>query len=383
MKHSTNRVHYLNHVFSFPPNKVPNIVVSPFMGDGYIISFLIGTPPFQLYGVMDTANDNIWFQCNPCKPCFNTTSPMFDPSKSSTYKTIPCSSPKCKNVENTHCSSDDKKVCEYSFTYGGEAYSQGDLSIDTLTLNSNNDTPISFKNIVIGCGHRNKGPLEGYVSGNIGLGRGPLSFISQLNSSIGGKFSYCLVPLFSNEGISGKLHFGDKSVVSGVGTVSTPITAGEIGYSTTLNALSVGDHIIKFENSTSKNDNLGNTIIDSGTTLTILPENVYSRLESIVTSMVKLERAKSPNQQFKLCYKATLKNLDVPIITAHFNGADVHLNSLNTFYPIDHEVVCFAFVSVGNFPGTIIGNIAQQNFLVGFDLQKNIISFKPTDCTKS
>lgn len=155
MKHSTNRVHYLNHVFSFPPNKVPNIVVSPFMGDGYIISFLIGTPPFQLYGVMDTANDNIWFQCNPCKPCFNTTSPMFDPSKSSTYKTIPCSSPKCKNVENMHCSSDDKKVCEYSFTYGGEAYSQGDLSIDTLTLNSNNDTPISFKNIVIGCGHRN------------------------------------------------------------------------------------------------------------------------------------------------------------------------------------------------------------------------------------
>ncbi|XP_024640569.1 aspartic proteinase CDR1 [Medicago truncatula] len=287
------------------------------MGAGYVMSYSIGTPPFQLYSLIDTGNDNIWFQY---------------------------------------------------------------LGVDTLTLNSNNGTPISFKNIVIGCGHRNQGPLEGYVSGNIGLARGPLSFISQLNSSIGGKFSYCLVPLFSKENVSSKLHFGDKSTVSGLGTVSTPIKE-ENGYFVSLEAFSVGDHIIKLENS----DNRGNSIIDSGTTMTILPKDVYSRLESVVLDMVKLKRVKDPSQQFNLCYQTTSTTLltKVLIITAHFSGSEVHLNALNTFYPITDEVICFAFVSGGNFSSlAIFGNVVQQNFLVGFDLNKKTISFKPTDCTK-
>jgi len=105
--------------------------------------------------------------------------------------------------------------------------------------------------------------------------------------------------------------------------------------------------------------------------------------EHVVASMVKLKRVKDPTHQFNLCYKTTSETLNVPIITAHFSGADVHLNAPNTFYPIDNEVVCFAFVSGGaDYPDAIFGNVQQQNFLVGFDLQKNIISFKPTDCTK-
>ncbi|RHN55557.1 putative nepenthesin [Medicago truncatula] len=297
LNYSINRVRYLNHVFSFSPNKIQDVPLSSFMGAGYVMS-----------------------------------------------------------------------------------YSIGDLGVDTLTLNSNNGTPISFKNIVIGCGHRNQGPLEGYVSGNIGLARGPLSFISQLNSSIGGKFSYCLVPLFSKENVSSKLHFGDKSTVSGLGTVSTPIKE-ENGYFVSLEAFSVGDHIIKLENS----DNRGNSIIDSGTTMTILPKDVYSRLESVVLDMVKLKRVKDPSQQFNLCYQTTSTTLltKVLIITAHFSGSEVHLNALNTFYPITDEVICFAFVSGGNFSSlAIFGNVVQQNFLVGFDLNKKTISFKPTDCTK-
>jgi hypothetical protein len=109
---------------------------------------------------------------------------MFDPSKSSTYKIIPCSSPKCKRVENTNCSSDGKGKCEYYNynLYVDTTYLRGDLSVDTLTLNSNNGSPISFPNTVIGCGHRNKWTLEGYASGIIGLGPKSLSFTSQLGS---------------------------------------------------------------------------------------------------------------------------------------------------------------------------------------------------------
>jgi hypothetical protein len=218
----------------------------------------------------------------------------------------------------------------------------------------------------------------------IGLGHGPLSLVSQLGSSIGRKFSYCLVP-FLNANTSSKLIFGHKAIVSGMGTVSTPLVQGIINsfYYTNLEAFSVGDIIIKLELSTYGPNKQANTIIDSGSTLTYLPYAIYSRLESAMAAMIKLKRTKDPTQQMSLCYKTTSKMLDVPTIIAHFSGADVHLKAVNTFIQIDHEVMCFAFVTNKFYPGVVVfGNIAQQNFLVGFDLQKNIVSFKPTDCTK-
>jgi len=383
LNHSINRISYLNHVFSLTLNNTPQSPITPYMGFGYVMSYSIGTPPFQVYGIIDTASNLGWIQCKACNPCFNQTSPMFDPSKSSTYKTVPCSSPICKSVDTRNCSSDGKRKCEYNILYLDNSNSQGDVFVDTLTLNSNNFSHVSFPRFVIGCGHKNKVPaLKGTASGAIGLGRGSLSLISQLGSSIGGKFSYCLVPLFSNSNISSKLNFGDTSVVYGPGTLSIPLDSDPLNlvYYTTLEAFSVGDHVIEFhDNSTLGNK--GNTLIDSGTTLTCVPEYVYSRLESVVASMVKLKRVKDPIQKMTLCYKTTLNKLEVPIITAHFIGGDVHLNAINTFIQIDHETVCFAFVVVGH-GGVIFGNVAQQNFLVGFDIPKNIVSFKPTDCTK-
>jgi hypothetical protein len=381
VNHSINRVRYLNRVFSLPLDNIPQSTITPYMGFGYAISYSIGTPPFQLYGIIDTASELNWFQCKPCKPCLNQTSPMFDPSKSSTYKIIPCHSPTCNFVELKNCSSDGKEKCEYNYVYADNSASQGSVSVDTLTLAVDNGSPISFPRFVIGCGHKNKVPaLEGSASGIFGMSRSSLSLISQLGASVGEKFSYCLVPLFSKANISSKLNFGDNAVVYGLDTVSIPLDPSNDDYVTTLEAFSVGDHIIRLNKSLT----IGrpNTLIDSGSTLTTLPKYVYSRLESAVAAMVKLKRVKDPTQQFSLCYKTTLDMLKVPIITAHFSGGNIKLNALNTFIPIGHEVVCFAFIEHAPH-GVIIGSVTQQNFLVGFDLQKNIVSFKPTDCTKS
>jgi len=382
VNHSINRVRYLNRVFSLPPDNMPQSTITPYMGFGYAISYSIGTPPFQLYGIIDTASELNWFQCKPCKPCLNQTSPMFDPSKSSTHKIIPCSSPTCDSIILKNCSSDSKNKCEYNYSYFDGSESKGDISVDTLTFTSHDGSPpISFPRFVIGCGHKNKVPaLEGSASGIIGMSRRSFSLISQLGTSVGEKFSYCLVPLFSKANISSKLNFGDNAVVYGLDTVSIPLDPSNDDYVTTLEAFSVGHHIIRLNKSLTHGR--PNTLIDSGSTLTTLPKYVYSRLESEVAAMVKLKRVKDPTQQFSLCYKTTLDMLKVPIITAHFSGANIKLNALNTFIPISHEVVCFAFIEHAPH-GVIIGSVAQQNFLVGFDLQKNIVSFKPTDCTKS
>jgi hypothetical protein len=87
-----------------------------------------------------------------------------------------------------------------------------------------------------------------------------------------------------------------------------------------------------------------------------------------------------PYQLFSLCYNATLDEYDFPLITTHFKGADVELHSSSIFTQATDGLVCLAFVPSPTI--AIFGNLAQQNLLVGYDLQQGTVSFKPTDCTK-
>ncbi|XP_017432375.1 aspartic proteinase CDR1 [Vigna angularis] len=339
----------------------------------YLLSYSVGTPPFQVYGIADTGSDITWLQCKPCKTCYNQTTPMFDPSKSSTYRTLSYSSRICKSVKGTTKDGDN---CEYTISYGDGSQSQGDLSEEILTLDSTNGSSIQFPRTVIGCGRNNTVSFDGKGSGVVGLGRGPVSLISQLGSSIGGKFSYCLA---STSNTSSRLNFGDAAVVSGKGTVSTPmLSLGPVFYYLTLEAFSVGNKRIKFGSSSSESDGGRNIIIDSGTPLTLLPDDVYSKLESAVVHEVKLKRVKDPSKQLSLCFESSFHDLKAPVIVAHFRGADVKLNAVNTFVEIEERVVCLAFMSSKL---AIFGNLAQINLLVGYDLEKKRVSFKPTDCT--
>jgi hypothetical protein len=124
----------------------------------------------------------------------------------------------------------------------------------------------------------------------------------------------------------------------------------------------------------------GNIIIDSGTTLTFLPNDVYAKLKSAMIESVKLKRVHDPNHTFDLCYSVTSDGYDFPLITAHFKGADVPLHSIGTFVRIADDIVCLAFSPSDDDP--IFGNLAQQNLLVGYDLKQKIMSFKPMDCSK-
>ncbi|KAK7343141.1 hypothetical protein VNO80_26104 [Phaseolus coccineus] len=368
VRRSMNRPHHFNR-------SSPKVNVTQNDGE-YLISYSVGTPPFKVYGIADTGSDMIWLQCKPCETCYNQTTPIFDPSKSNTYKTLHSSSSTCKSVQDA---SKDGENCEYTIHYGDGSESHGDLSVETLTLDSTNGSSIQYPRTVIGCGRKNSGSFEGKGSGVVGLGRGPVSFISQLGSSIGGKFSYCFAPMSNT---SSKLNFGDAAVVSGKGTVSTPIVSLDpiVFYYLTLEAFSVGNTKIEFSKSSSESNGEGNIIIDSGTTLTLLPDDIYSKLESAVAKEIELDRVEDPFKQLSLCYGSSFHDLKAPVIMAHFRGADVKLNAVNTFVEVEEGVVCLAFMS--SEIGSIFGNLAQLNFLVGYDLEKKTVSFKPTDCTK-
>ncbi|KAK7277182.1 hypothetical protein RIF29_18333 [Crotalaria pallida] len=387
---SINRASHFNQTISSTHTPPSNLAFN----NGYIVTYSIGTPPFHYFGLIDTSSDLIWLECKPCKTCAIHKN-MFDPSKSTTYKTIPCTSDKCHSVRNTSCSSGVKKTCNFTNFINGLPAGTGDLSLETLTIDSNNNvSPVSFKNIVVGCVHDSFVSVLGGPTSIVSLGNGPNSLVSQMSPSIGAKFSYCLVPIPltsipTPKFIAGKLHFGDDAVVSGDGTVSTPMTK-KGHYLLTLEGFSVGNNRIEFENSFygggggggGGQGQDGNIVIDMYESVTLLPNDLYSKFELAVSKAMKLERTADPNGLMSLCYKGTLTKLEIPIITAHFRGADVKLNTINAFMQVAPEVVCLAFIPTKFQDYVTYGGIAQMNFLVGYDLQKNTVSFKPIDCSK-
>ncbi|KAA8520336.1 hypothetical protein F0562_014592 [Nyssa sinensis] len=342
----------------------------------------IGTPPFEILAIADTGSDLIWTQCEPCSSCYSQNPPLFDPTNSSTYTDISCNSTECLSLEQTSC----QKSCQYSVQYGDQSFSNGDVATETITFGSNTGQLVSLPETIFGCGHDDGGTFSPKGSGIIGLGGGKVSLISQMGSSIGGKFSYCLVPFSSSSSKSSKMNFGDSGMVSGAGVVSTPIVVKSPNtfYYLTLEGISVGDERLDLYNSSSTSDDYetsseGNIIIDSGTTLTLLPSDLYDQLESAVRNAIPLKTVEDPAQMLSLCY-STEKDFVVPIITAHFKGADVKLNSLNTFVKTSESVICLAFIPSSDL--AIFGNLAQLNLLVGYDLKKKTLSFKPTNCAQ-
>jgi hypothetical protein len=142
-----------------------------------------------------------------------------------------------------------------------------------------------------------------------------------MDSSVGRKFSYCLMPFFSQAGRSSKLNFGSHAVVSGHGVKSTPLLSEDTFYYLTLEAVGIGKERIQFGDSSSgTGSGTGNIITDSGTTLTIVPEDVLNDMSKAADNQVEGQRAEDPSGFLSLCYS----HLKVPVITAHFTGADVN-----------------------------------------------------------
>lgn len=70
------------------------------VGSGnYIVTVGLGTPKRDLSLIFDTGSDLTWTQCQPCtRSCYSQKEPIFDPSKSSSYANVSCSSSSCSDL---------------------------------------------------------------------------------------------------------------------------------------------------------------------------------------------------------------------------------------------------------------------------------------------
>jgi hypothetical protein len=107
---------------------------------------------------------------------------------SSTFTKLPCSDRLCTALRSdARCATGDAE-CDYRYSYclgddGHPDYTHGFLGSETFTLGGDAVPGVGFSYATTSEGNYGEG------SGLVGLGRGPLSLVSQLDA---GTFMYCL-----------------------------------------------------------------------------------------------------------------------------------------------------------------------------------------------
>lgn len=381
LQHSIKRASFLSST-----SQLSTSVISDINGV-YLTKISIGTKPKAKLAVVDTGSDLIWIQCQPCIHCYKQKTPIFNPKNSSTYRPISCNSSQCKKLPGGSCDR-KKKTCLYFAGYIDQSFSFGDLASETFTFedatNSTRRKRLSFSNVSFGCGRRNNITIHDVeLTGVIGLGASPFSLVSQIKPIFGHKFSYCLVPFFQSN-VSSKLNFGEKALLSSSKHLVTMVTSPlfikppKVFYFLHLLGISIGNKTIRFHNTSKYVHEGGNIAIDSGTTFTFLPTEIYSEMKTIMKRKINLKPLRSNTTRFfHLCYRG-LRVSDVPPIRFQFENATVKLEAINSFVNIGKDVICLAFAPTKHLP--IFGNVAQTNFFVAYDLEKKTVSFRPQYC---
>ncbi|PKA45647.1 Aspartic proteinase nepenthesin-2 [Apostasia shenzhenica] len=346
-------------------------------GNGeFLMDVALGTPPVAFSAIVDTGSDLIWTQCQPCVDCFDQPSPIFNPAKSSTYSNLPCSSSLCAALPSAACSSSG---CEYLYTYGDSSSTQGVLAADTFSLGSH--SPAKIAGIAFGCGNDNQGAGFSQGGGLVGLGRGPLSLVSQLGL---GRFSYCLTSLDASK--SSPLHFGSVAG-AGVTTTTKLVKNSEQPsfYYLSLMGISVGGQRLAIPEGTFdlRGDGTGGLIIDSGTSVTYLEAEGYQAVKKAFLTQMKLPAAEGGEVGLDSCFSAPAGDeavVEVPKLVLHFDGgSDLELPAEN-YMILDPATGLLCLTVMGSRGISILGNFQQQNMQVVYDLEKETLSFAQTRC---
>lgn len=233
---------------------------------------------------------------------------------------------------------------------GGDREGKGVLGSETFTLGSGKDT-VLVPNAGFGCGDKNEGGGFSQGSGLVGLGRGPLSLMSQLGVS---RFSYCLTSIDETSKNFGSLAFGSLAVLkesgNGAAVLSTPISKNSLQpsfYYLSLKGITVGRTLLKIPSTTFELQSYrtGGLIIDFGTSIMYLEVAAYKAMKKAFLSQVKVPVVDRSDVGLDLCFSmsssssmgsssvsstaAATTDVEVPKLMFHFDGVDLELPGKN------------------------------------------------------
>ncbi|KAF7817022.1 aspartyl protease AED3-like [Senna tora] len=343
----------------------------------YVVRARLGTPAQLMFMVLDTSSDEAWVPCSGCTGC-STTTTTFSPRDSSSFGSLYCSAPQCSQVRGLSCPATGSAPCSFNHSYAGSSFS-AKLVQDSLKLAYDVIPHFSFGCIDSISGGPGLVPSQGLL----GLGRGPMSLLSQSGSLYSGVFSYCL-PSFKSYYFSGSLKLGPKGQPRRIRT--TPLLRNPRRpslYYVNLTGVSVGRVLVPVRSELlGFNPYTGSgTIIDSGTVITRFVEPVYSAIREEFRRQV--EGPFSSIGAFDTCFVKRYETL-APIITLHFTGLDLKLPFENSLlHSSSGSLACLAMAAAPNnvnYVLNVIANLQQQNLRILFDTVKNKIGIARELC---
>uniref|UniRef100_A0A0D9VTD6 Peptidase A1 domain-containing protein n=1 Tax=Leersia perrieri TaxID=77586 RepID=A0A0D9VTD6_9ORYZ len=349
----------------------------------YIVNMAIGSPPQRVQLILDTGSDLTWTQCDPCPFCFDQELPYFRSSKSSTHKILSCDSKPCQHLYDRSPVSCGKKYwpeqsCVYIYSYGDKSVTTGFLESDNFTFGAGASVP----EVAFGCALVNHMSFESIGTGLAGFARGPLSLPSQLKLS---NFSYCFTAINGSKpstillDLPANLYSENRGAVQTTPIIKNPENSNK--YYLSLKGISVGSRRLPVpESEFALKNGTGGTIIDSGTSFTMLQPRFYWLVLDAFAAQVKLPAVSNNTTTDPLtCFSVPprAKKPVVPKLVLHFEGATMEIPRENYVFEIEEAGNTTICLAIGEYKEmNIIGNFQQQNMHVLYDLRNNKLSFR-------
>ncbi|OEL24376.1 Aspartyl protease family protein [Dichanthelium oligosanthes] len=365
------------------PTSIPARLGVPFHSLEYVVTIGIGTPRRNLTVLFDTGSDLSWVQCTTCgHSCYHQEEPLFNPSSSSSYSNIPCSAVECDIASDPEICSGG--VCRYNMSYVDGSSTGGNLAHETVALSPSAPADTG---IVFGCSDVFIDFDDFGVAGLLGLGRGPLSIVSQTQRDYNGSLSYCLPPRGSST--TGYLTFGAAAQPQ-ANLAFTPLTniSPQLSsfYVVELAGISVNGAalpILPYAFS-------GGAVVDSGTVMTqLLPAAYYPLRDEFRRHMASYTMLPEGSMVDNLdtCYDVTGHDVvNVPRVALEFGGgARIDVDASGILLVAGAEgssVACLAFQPMGPVGiSAIIGNMQQRTYNVVFDVAGGRVGFGANGCS--
>ncbi|CAK7339347.1 unnamed protein product [Dovyalis caffra] len=348
---------------------------------------------------LDTGSDISWIQSEGCKKegntCFPQKDPLYPNTRSTSYKPIPCN--QHSFCQPNHCGGDGS--CTFNRTLGPGSYTSGTLGTETLTLSSSNGKLEALKDIILGFSTDTRNSkyallttmnISNPVSGVLGLGRGPQSFLAQIDSLSDGKFSYCIK---ENNTQNTYLRFG-KDVRPPKNPQTTKLVQAKTSPAYYVNLLGISVNGVKLNISKTdfdlKSDGSGGCVLDSGTmvSLLVMPafDTLHKALESNLSSNPHLKRVIIHPKHKDLCYKELSPEgrKQIPTVKFHLENADLEISPgslfLSGIVPSGDNIICLAIL--GTPSRNAIGAFQQKDHKFVYDTKAQVLSFGPEDCNQ-
>ncbi|OIW02247.1 hypothetical protein TanjilG_15130 [Lupinus angustifolius] len=378
------------------------LISGAFTGSGqYFADLRIGSPPQRLFLIADTGSDLVWVKCSACRNCSgNRPGSTFLARHSRTFSSHHCYDLHCKLIPHPQQTRPCTRTrihtpCRYEYSYADGSITSGFFSKETTTFNTSASREVKIEKLSFGCGFRVSGPSVTGSSFNgaegvMGLGRGSISFSSQLGKRFGNTFSYCLLDYTISPPPKSYLTIGtsQNDRVSRKFFRYTPLLVNPLSptfYYIAVNGVNVDSAKLQISPSVWELDQQGNggTVVDSGTTLSFLAEPAYRQVLGAFRQRVRLPEAVDVGSGFDLCVNVSgVARPKLPKLSFRLAGKSVlSPPARNYFIEVSDRVLCLAIQPVKAGSGfSVIGNLMQQGYLFEFDRDRSQLGFSRHGC---